>query len=161
MKTNNIWNKIFHNSEIKQNQKQFNIYLKQCLEGQKFLDAINECKSLIALMGIHKDAWGTGFQNSNLAPCPYGYIRTTDILTMIPDQIYLGGVYGLTTHNIPFWEEHKGDKYGANGFGIDPEKDLYEMVLNQYKQLLASNIKAMFNKARIEYAKYERAGYKN
>lgn len=159
MRRNNTWNRLFHKAEVKENQKQHDIYLKQCLEGQRILDALEDCKSLITLVSIHKDAWGTGFQNENLGPCPHGYIRTTDIPTMTPDQIYLGNRWGLTTHNIPFWEEHKGEKYGANGFGLDPELDLYEMILNQYKGFLTSNIRSMFNKARVHYPEYKRLGY--
>lgn len=159
MRKNNTWNRLFHKAEVQENQKQHNIYLKQCLEGQGILDALESCKSLITLVSIHKDAWGTGFQNENLGPCPCGYIRTTDISTMTPDQIYLGGIWGLFTHNIPFWEEQKGSKYGANGFGLDPELDLYEMILNQYKGFLTSNIRSMFSKARVHYREYKEAGY--
>lgn len=62
---------------------------------------------------------------------------------MTPDQIYLGGIWGLFTHSIPFWEE---DKYGCNGFGIDENLSLYEMIVDQYRKLLSSNIRAMFKK---------------
>lgn len=31
-------------------------------------------------MNIHKDAWGTGFQNENIGP--YGVFRTLDIPSM-------------------------------------------------------------------------------
>lgn len=99
MRKNNIWNRLFHKAEVQENVKQMSIYTKQCLEGQRFLD------KLITLMNIHKDAWGTGFQNSNIGPCPYGVFRTLDIPSMTPDQIYLGGIWGLVTKPISFWEE--------------------------------------------------------
>ena len=57
---------------------------------------------------------------------------------MTPDQIYLGGIWGLFTHSIPFWEEDKEDKYGCNGFGIDENLSLYEMIVDQYRKLLTS-----------------------
>ena len=161
MRKNNTWNRLFHKAEVQENVEQMSIYTKQCLEGQKILDALENCKSLTTLVNIHKDAWGTGFQNENLGPCPYGYIRTTDISTMTPDQVYLGGKWGLATRNIPFWELHKGEKYGSNGFGLDPNLDLYEMILNQYKRFLISNINSIFDKAKVNYPKYKKANYGN
>lgn len=84
-------------------------------------------------MNIHKDAWGTGFQNENIGP--YGVFRTLDIPSMTPDQIYLGGIWGLVTKPVSFWEERKEDKYG---FGIDENLSLYEMIVDQYRKLLTS-----------------------
>lgn len=110
-------------------------------------------------MNIHKDAWGTGFQNENIGPCPYGVFRTLDIPSMTPDQIYLGGIWGLVTKPVSFWEERKEDKYGCNGFGIDENLSLYEMIVDQYRKLLSSNIRAMFNKARNNYPYYKSLGY--
>ena len=159
MRKNNIWNRLFHKAEVQENVKQMSIYTKQCLEGQRFLDKIKGPNTLITLMNIHKDAWGTGFQNENIGPCPYGIFRTLDIPSMTPDQIYLGGIWGLFTHSIPFWEEHKNDKYGCNGFGIDENLSLYEMIVDQYRTLLSSNIRAMFNKARNNYPYYKSLGY--
>lgn len=159
MRKNNIWNRLFHKAEVQENIKQMSIYTEQCLEGQRFLDAIKSCKSLYGLISIHKDAWIAGFQNENMGPCPYGIFRTLDIPSMTPDQIYLGGIWGLSTHPIPFWEEHKEDKYGYNGFGIDENLSLYEMIVDQYKKLLSSNIRAMFNKARDNYPYYRSLGY--
>lgn len=159
IRRNNIWNRLFHKAEVQESMKQMSIYTTQCLEGQKFLDAIKACDSLITLINIHKGAWGTGFQNENIGPCPYGIFRTLDIPSMTPDQIYLGGIWGLFTHPIPFWEKHKDDKYGCNGFGIDEDRSIYEMILDQYKKILESNIRAMFNKARNSYPYYKTLGY--
>ena len=91
MRKNNIWNRLFHKAEVQENIKQMSIYTKQCLEGQRFLDKIEESNTLITLMNIHKDAWEIGFQNENIGPCPYGVFRTLDIPSMTPDQISLGG----------------------------------------------------------------------
>ena len=159
MRKNNIWNRLFHKAEVQENIKQMSIYTKQCLEGQKFLDAIKSCKFLYDLISIHKDAWAAGFQNENIGPHPYGIFRTPDIPSMTPDQIYLGGIYGLPTHPIPFWDEHRGGRYGCNGFGIDEDLYLYEIIVAQYKDLLRSNIRAMFNKARDNYPYYRSLGY--
>lgn len=159
MRKNNRWNRVFHKAEVQENMKQMDIYTKQCLEGQRFLDKIESANDLVTLMNLHKDAWGTGFQNENIGPCPYGIFRTLDILTMNPDQIYLGGIYGIITKPITFWENHKEDKYGCNGFGIDKDLSLYEMVVNQYKGLLKSNIRVMFFKAKNQYPYYKDLGY--
>lgn len=159
MRKNNIWNRLFHKAEVQKNVKQMSIYTTQCLEGQKFLNMIEDCKSLITLIDIHKSIWEAGFQNENIGPCPYGIFRTLDISSMTPDQIYLGGIFGLTTHPITYWEEHKNAKYGYNGFGIDETYSIYEMLLSQYKGLLRSNVRAMFNIARGSYPSYKIAGY--
>ena len=87
MRKNNAWNRLFHKAEVQKNVKQMSIYTKQCLEGQRFLDKIEGPNTLITLMNIHKDAWGTGFQNENIGPCPYGVFRTLDIPSMTPDPI--------------------------------------------------------------------------
>jgi hypothetical protein len=159
MKKNNIWNRLFHNTEIKENKKKMSIYVKQRESGQSFINAIKDCDSLITLMHIHKDAWGNGFQNKNIGPDIYGIFRTSDILTMIPDEVYLGGIYGLNTMTISFWEEHKNDKYGCNGFGIDANYSLYKIILDQYKNLLLSNIRYMLKIANMNYPCYKSCGY--
>ena len=66
MRKNNIWNRLFHKVEVQENVKQMSVYTKQCLEGQRFLDAIESCKSLYGIISIHKDAWVTGFQNESI-----------------------------------------------------------------------------------------------
>ena len=159
MKKNNFWNRLFFSSKIRDNKREMSLYTKQCNEGQRIIDALNKSNNLSTLMNIHKDAWRTGFQNENIGPCPYGIFRTSDILTMTPNEIYLGGIWGLFTHSIPFWEEHKEAKYGCNGFGIDENLSLYEMIVDQYRKLLSSNIRAMFNKARNNYPYYKSLGY--
>lgn len=159
MRKNNVWNRLFHKAEVQKNIKQMSIYTKQCLEGQRFLDKIEGPNTLITLMNIHKDAWGTGFQNENIGPCSYGVFRTLDIPSITPDQIYLGGIWGLVTKPISFWEERNEDKYGCNGFGIDEDYRIYDIVLDQYRELLSSNIRAMFNKARNNYPYYKSLGY--
>ena len=161
MRKNNAWNRLFHKVEVQENVKQMSVYTKQCLEGQRFLDKIEGPNTLITLMNIHKDAWGTGFQNENIGPCSYGIFRTKDILKMTAEEVYLGGIWGLFTHNIPFWEERKDDKYGCNGFNIDENISLYKIILDQYKNILTSNIKYMMQQAKAELHLYAQAGYLN
>lgn len=71
---------------------------------------------------------------------------------MVPGEVYLGNIYGLNTHAIPYWEERKEEKY--NDF-----KTVYDIVLSQYKQLLRSNINYLFTVAKIELPVYKRLGY--
>ena len=159
MRRNNIWNRIFHNKEIKKNIAECNKFLTWNNQGQQFLDAIGKAISLYRVLSIHRDAWGTGFQNSNIGPCAYGMFRTKDISKMTAEEVYLGGIWGLCTYNLPFWEKHKDDKYGCNGFGIDENTSLYELILNQYKNILTSNIEAMMQQAKAELHLYAQAGY--
>lgn len=113
---------------------------------------IRKCDSLIKLVELHK---ANEFKNYNLAPQRYGMICANSIESLTPNEVFLGGIWGLNTHPIPFWEERKGDKYGANGFGIDPTYDLYTMILNQYKGLVESNVQSLYEKAVKEYPKYK------
>lgn len=159
MRKNNIWNRLFYKSEIKKNQQLCAKYNKQCLEAQRFLDAIENCNSLTHLMNIHKDAFNAGFQNSDLDTCSYGYFRAQDIQSMTPDQVYLGGIYGLSTKNIPFWESNKDERYGVNGFGIDSNIYVYDIILNQYKRHLRSNISYIYAHAKVTLPTYKKYGY--
>ena len=154
-----MWNRIFHNKEIKKNIAECNKFLTWNNQGQQFIDAIDKAISLYRVLAIHRDAWGTGFQNENIGPCAYGIFRTKDISKMTAEEVYLGGIWGLCTYNLPFWEKHKDDKYGCNGFGIDENTSLYELILNQYKNILTSNIKAMMQQAKAELHLYAQAGY--
>lgn len=161
MRRNNMWNRIFHNKEIKRNIAECNKFLTWNNQGQYFLDAIGKAISLYRVLAIHRDAWGTGFQNENIGPCAYGMFRTKDIPKMTAEEVYLGGIWGLCTYNLPFWEKHKDDKYGCNGFNLDENISLYGLVLDQYKNILTSNIKYMMQQAKAELHLYAQAGYLN
>lgn len=63
---------------------------------------------------------------------------------MVPGEVYLGNISGLNTHAIPYWEEHKEEKY--NDF-----KTVYDIVLSQYKQLLRSNINYLLQLQRANF----------
>lgn len=158
MKKNNFWNRLFHTSEITANQKQYELYKKQLTTAQQFITAIKNTKDLNSLLNIHKDAYGSGFDNKNLGPG--AMFRCQEIATMTPHQVFLGGIWGLTTNAIPFWEQYVDEPYGVNGFGIKEDQSLYEMILNQYKNHLISNISAMYNKALREVPEYESRGYR-
>ena len=61
----------------------------------------------------------------SVCPDKYGVFRTKDIATMSPDDVFLGGICGLFTHNITTWELYK-----------KTDKEAYNIVLNQYYNLL-------------------------
>ena len=159
MKKNNLWNRVFHNKEINTNKEQYELYKRQIATAQEFIGAIKNVDDLTILVNIHKDAYGSGF-TLNLGPCEFGICRCENIATMTPNQVYLGGTLGLNTYAIPYWEQHKDEVYGSNGFGIKEETSLYKLILDQYKYHLISNISAMYNKAIKEISRYELCGYK-
>lgn len=159
MRKNNLLNRIFFKEEIRKNME--DAVLKHTLSknGARIVNAINKCDSLEELLSIHKEAWIVGFQNENLGPDKYGMFRTENIPTMQPSEVFLGGIWGLFTHAIPFWEERKSQLYGCNGFGINPEISLYSIILDQYKRLLISNIKDIWCEAERLLVVYKKAGY--
>ena len=155
MRTNNLFNRIFHKKELAELKKQALIYKKQLEYGVQIIAAIHKCDSLTKLVELHKLAWANEFKNENLAPQRYGMIRSNSIEELTPNQVFLGGICGLNTYSIPFWEEYKGHKYGCNGFGLDPNTDLYTLMLNQYKGLIVSNVQALYIDAVKEYPNYK------
>lgn len=155
MKTNNLFNRIFHKKELAELKKQALIYKKQLESGVQIIAAIHKCDSLTELVELHKLAWANEFKNENLAPQRYGMIRSNSIEELTFNQVFLGGIWGLNTYPIPFWEERKGHKYGCNGFGLDPNTDLYTLILNQYKGLIVSNVQALYIDAVKEYPNYK------
>lgn len=159
MRKNNFWNRLFHKSEINENQRQYRLYKRQVDTGQDFIVALEGAGNLCSLLGIHKDACGTGFNSKNLGPDKYGMFRCSNILTMTSDQVFLGGIYGLSTHPIQFWEQHRDESLGVNGFGIDENRSLYGIVLDQYRYHLISNIGLMVRIARMSIPDYENNGY--
>lgn len=159
MRKNNWFNRTFHSKEVEANQaeatKQTALYARR----EEILDWIKSASTFEQLLDLHKKVWNEGYQNANIAPCSYGMFRTKDIDLMKPEEVYLGGVWGLTTRNIPFWEARKEDKYGANGFGISPEVTLYDLIVGQYRNHLLSNIRAIAMNAKQMIDEYCDSGY--
>lgn len=159
MRKNNLLNRTFFKEEIRKNMKDAELQLTLSKNGARIINTIEKCDSLEELLSIHKSAWTLGFQNKNLGPDKYGMFRTESIPTMKPEEVFLGGIWGLFTHSIPFWEERKSQPCGYNGFGINPEIHLYVIILDQYKRLLISNIEGIWNKAEQLLVVYKKAGY--
>lgn len=96
-----------------------------------FIDELKDAECLAEIFITHLRIWGAGIRNHNLGPDQYGMFRTKDILTMGPDEVFLGGVFGLNTHTLTWWEERRSS---------DPEA--YKTVLAQYQTHLISNLQA-------------------
>lgn len=142
--SNNLWNKIFHKKAL----KEYKAYREECSRiigwYPQLLQDLMEAKDLPTLLSIHKHAWEIGYRNQNIAPCEWGMFRTSNILDMTPSEVFLGGTYtGLNTNNIPFWEAHKQDKWSCNGWGHEPEDLLYDTIMEQYRNHLKSNFRAI------------------
>lgn len=137
----NLWNRIFHKKELREQQKQ-RLFAQSIIDAaERFLDKLNECNDLQGLLHIHRECWKAGFNNKNLSPNEYGMFRTKDIAKMKAEEVYLGDIYGMWTFNIPECEKKKNKPYGFNNWGIKPDTTVYQLVVNQYKNLLVTNIK--------------------
>lgn len=87
-----------------------------------------------ALLKYHKAIIKHGIQNRNVLPDIYGMFRTSDILSMTFDEIYLGGIFGLFTNTLSHWLEITN---------VNSDKNVLDIIWDQYKYLLTSNIKAI------------------
>lgn len=141
MLKNNLFNRLFRAKEL--NAQAFKINRIKTLY-PIYRKKLDKAKSLVELFELHKDAWWKGFQNKNLGPCPYGMFRTSDIGHMRPSEVYLGGIYGLITLQLTDWEKYKESRMGGNGFGLNPETKIYDIIMNQYRNHLKSNFKAIY-----------------
>lgn len=117
---------------------------------------IDGCQTLVELLHVHKDLWNKGFQNFNLGPCSWGMFRTKSIPNMHPSEVFLGGIWGLSTRNIPFWEAYSDEDMSGNGFGLDDSTKIYDLIMNQYRRLLWLNVEDLTNKAKDYVREYER-----
>ena len=171
---NTWWNRLFHSKEIKANsehkQKLKNITASApsfiirigdvtYKKGNRDSACITGVKSLTELLAIHKELWNTGFQNKNLRPNPYGMFRTESIPTMKAEEVFLGDIYGLWTKDIPFWEQHKDEGKSFGGWPIYEYLTVYQIVLEQYKRLLHSNVHTIAEDAENDLKELEKLGY--
>ena len=145
MKRYNIWNKIFHSSEVNKNIEDYKL--------QQSLTKIGNANTLIECMTLHKYIWRQGFKNTNLGPDKYGMFRTKDINFMTTNEVYIGGFNGLKILTIEEWEECKEELY-------DSEQTCYSFILSSYKRLLKANIINITDKAKILVEQYQQNNYK-
>lgn len=157
---NNWFNRLFHATQVAECQKDATRVTALYARRNEFLTDLKSVNTLEGLLKFHKRIWREGYRNANIGPCSYGMFRTENIETMKPEQVFLGGIWGLTVKPIPFWEERKEDKYGYNGFGIPEDANLYSMIVSQYYKHLRSNLYAIISEARDLMAYYDQLGYK-
>lgn len=141
----NWWNRVFHHKALE-------AYKEECKRLRRILgwynqliEDLNEAKTLENLLAVHKHAWEIGYRNANIAPLEWDMFRTRDISQMQPSEVYLGGIYGLSTRNIPFWNNNRNETMAGNGFGIDDNKLIYDIIMQQYRRHLKSNFSAIYN----------------
>jgi len=142
---NNLWNKIFHFKKLEA-YKEWKEKANAIIGWNKQLNQdLGRAKTLQELINVHKHAWNVGYRNSGLSPCSWGMFRYDVISELTLDNLYLGDIWGLWTNTGRFWEEHKDETMAGNGFGIDPDKKVYDLIMQQYRQLLRSNINFIAN----------------
>ncbi len=92
-----------------------------------FLPLLEKATTLHEIYALHIQIWANGIQHEYIGPCDYGMFRTKDILTMQPNEVYLGNIWGLFTKNLEFWE--------------NAEENDKNIVTEQYKNHLIGNLK--------------------
>lgn len=153
MKKINLWNKLFHRSELEQQKSEYEKCLVLRGLESETLQFVELAKDLDELLEAHKKAWIRGYQNANLGPCSYGMFRTQkSIPEMLPSEVYLGDIYGLWTFNIPDWNKEKGQTIDL---GDGKTRTCYGIVMNQYRRLLVSNIKSIVRECKNYIYEYE------
>lgn len=156
---NNWINRLIHKSHVAECQVEATRLTALYARRKEMFEALQAAQTLPQLLEVHKMLWREGYQSANIGPCSYGMFRTENIETMKPEEIYLGGIWGLYTKNIPFWEERKDEDYGCNGFGLKEDTKIYTLICNQYRYHLESNIRSIVSKAREQIADYCDLGY--
>lgn len=152
MIVNNLWNRLFHKKKVDESKAVYLRNQRAIAAYDSFENMLYECTDLTELLNIHKLMWFYNFRNKNLGPCSYGMFRTKETIEhMTPDEVYLGGIFGIFTNNISFYESHKDEKFGENGWGIDPEISVYDVVLDQYKSVLYTNLRELYR----DFVKYQ------
>ena len=156
-------NRLFHNGQMRRQQKEKERLKVLTKTADDFLQRLATCADLREMMHLHKDMWGKGIRNRTIAPNRNGIFRTKDILTMKPEEVFLGDLYGLWTFTIPTWEQQKGNRYGSGAaqWGISPDITLYEIVCGQYRRLLVAAVTAIRNEAETSLRQYWQDGKKS
>ena len=109
-----------------------------------FIHQVEIAKSLKDLYILHIKIWANGIRHENFGPDKYGMFRTNNILMMVPEEVYLGNIWGLLTKPLPFWET----------CSVDDQK----LVIEQYQNILLSNMKTIkrdLEKALQEWSVWE------
>ena len=136
---NNLWNKIFHSKKLKEYKEWKKIAAAIIGWNKQLNEDLTRAKSLQDLINVHKHAWEIGYRSANIAPLEWGMFRCKSIPELTLETLYLGDIWGLWTNTGRYWEEHKKETMAGNGFGINEDKLIYDIILEQYKRHLRSN----------------------
>lgn len=155
LKNKSIWNRWFFAKELIEQARKYKKMKTLLSKYNMYYDKIVNSKSLLELLEFHRIIWVEGFRNKNLGPCEWGCFRTSDIAEMLPEQVYLGNIYGLWTFNIPKWEEDHDEVMGPNGFGVAKDTKIYDLILDHYKCILKSNMNSIKSECVDFISEYE------
>lgn len=128
----NLYNRIFRRTRLEEQRTKYQNVCKDVEKADELLRAVSRSNSLMQLLTLHN-------------------------LTMKPEEVFLGNIYGLWTFPIPDWENNRNALYGANDLGINPGTRAYDLILCQYRNLLQSNLTAIIQPEKDwmeEYKKY-------
>lgn len=159
MRKNNLWNRLFHKADVTLTKNQCETYKHHAAKAKEYIEQVKSMDDLESLFLFHKQLWEEGFQSLTLKPSLYGMFRCDNILDMQTDQVFLGGIWGLNTANIPFWESKREDLYGVNGFGIKESTPIYTIIVAQYRNALINGISTCYYEAQAKIPVYEKYGY--
>lgn len=101
-----------------------------------FIHQVEIAESLRDLYVLHIKIWANGIHNDNFGPDKYGMFRTDDILMMVPEEVYLGNIWGLWTKQLPYWETASEDNRSK--------------VTEQYRNILLLNMKIMLRELEMK-----------
>lgn len=102
------------------------------------IDRIQSARTLTTLVSLHNEAEVFGFVNDNLRPDPYGIYRAEPgINGPGVDNIFLGNVNGVWTHNVETMENLvESGRYSRDSYE-------YKSDLSQYRNFLLWNYYAV------------------
>lgn len=155
----NLWNLLFQSKKILFQERERCRHQHIIDVADYIISWLEEAKDLKSIFFIHKILWGTGLRNRNIGPNAHGIFRTKEIKNMKMEEVFLGNILGLFTFPIPYWERMKESRQacGANGFGIDPGIPVYNIIVEQYRELLISNVKDIKMDAQAFMKEYQKS----
>lgn len=146
---NTRWNRLFHPRIVKKNKDR--AHQLRMLTNYDYMfttyDMISHATSLYTLLDLHKSMWRSGYRNQQLGPSPHGIFRCQNILTMYPNQIFLGGVNDTPIHSMFWFVDHRHNT------------EMYNAVLYQYKHILLKNLQQIYREYKEELSDLENNNY--
>lgn len=159
MKRNNWFNRLFFAQEVKNNKKHLKHLEKLYHLAEEMRQMIRETSTLAETIHAHQCIYKNGYCNDQTSPCEWGMFRCDSIENLNMNNLYLGNIYGLFTKPGCYWENHKEDTYGVDSYGIKADTLLYNIVLNQYKNVLINAVSEIAWKTGIEISKLKSHKY--